>query len=127
MNHSYVSGAHNSYLEVAVETGVIGFVLFLTAIVAQLRAASRSRKKVSNEAGGIIVAYEAACYAIAVAAFFLGVIWSKWFWLGWMFLAVAVAAARTERRVLAPAAASKPPTWPWEDVQVRGARGARLR
>ena len=67
------SGAHNSYLEIAVETGLVGFVLLLTTIVGQLRAASQRRKSVADNVGSDIVAYEAACYAILAAAFFIGI------------------------------------------------------
>ena len=90
---SYVYGAHNVYLEVAVEMGVAGIALLLTAMIGQLLAASRCRKKLSQRAGGDIVAYEAGCYAIMVAAFFIGVTWEKWFWLPWMLLALAVRTA----------------------------------
>ena len=124
---SYVSGAHNTYLEIAVELGLVGLILLVTAAVAQLRAASRMRKNVSKKTGSFLVAYEAGCYGILMAALFLGVIWEKWFWLGWMFLGVAVATARAEKPVAAPAAASKPSIWPWEDVQIRSTPGAHLR
>lgn len=118
--------AHNSYLEIAVDTGVVGLALMLAAIVGQLRAASRCRKNVPDKIGGVIVAYEAACYAILVAAFFIGVMWDKWFWLAWMLLAVAVRTAQEEQRGEARTAVAEPATLRWYDWPVRSAPRARL-
>lgn len=118
--------AHNSYLEIAVDMGVVGLALMLAAIVGQLRAASRCRKNVPDKIGGVIVAYEAACYAILVAAFFIGVMWDKWFWLAWMLLAVAVRTAQAEQRSEARTAVAEPATLRWYDWPVRSAPRARL-
>jgi len=95
--------------------------------VSPLRAASRCRRNVTSGVGSVIFAYEAACYAILVAAFFIGIIWEKWFWLAWILLAVAVRTAHTEEHVGARATASQPAAWPWQDVQIGSAYGVRLR
>jgi hypothetical protein len=124
--HSYTWVAHNIYLEVAVEMGIVGLVLLLTALISQLRAASRCRKNLPASAG-VIVAYEAACYAIMVSAFFIGVLWEKWFWLAWILLAVAVRTAQTEQPVAAPATGPKSTAWPWEDLPMGAAPRVRLR
>jgi O-antigen ligase len=121
--HSYVWAAHNIYLEVAVELGIVGLVLLLTAMVSQLRAASRCRKNVADNLGGTIVAYEAACYAILVSAFFIGVLWEKWFWLAWILLAVAVRTAGAEQRSGVRATVSEPASSHW---YVRSAPRARV-
>ena len=126
-NHDYVIGAHNTYLEIAVETGLVGFGLLMTAVVSQLRAASRRRKSVPKSVGSVIAGYEAACYAILVAAFFIGVIWDKWFWMAWILLAVAVRTASTEEPVGYRAVAVEPAPLPWQDVQIRSTPGVRLR
>jgi len=116
---------HNSYLEIAVDTGLIGLVLMLTAIVAQLRSASRCRQNTSNKFGNVVVAYEAGCYAILVAVFFIGAIWSKWFWLPWMLLAVAVRTVPVEQRAEAPAPVPTAKLL-WHDWPVRTAPRTRL-
>jgi exopolysaccharide production protein ExoQ len=110
--------AHNIYLEVAVELGVIGLALLLTAFWSQLREAWRSRKTLSVKSGGDILPYEAACYSILVAAFFISVLWEKWFWLAWILLAVAVRIAKTQQPSEAGARVPESVVWPWEDVQV---------
>jgi O-antigen ligase len=122
-----VSGAHNSYLETAVETGVVGLVLLLVAFVAQLRAASRCRKKVADRVGAVIVAYEAGCYAVLTAAFFIGVIWEKWFWFSWILLAVAVRTAPAEQPSGARATVAKPAGLRWYNLPVRSTPGVRLK
>jgi O-antigen ligase len=93
-NQTYSSGAHNTYLEIAVETGSVGLILMLTAFVAQLRAARRRRQNVSKKEGSTIVAYEAACYSVLASAFFIGIMWEKWFWMPFILLAVAVRTSR---------------------------------
>ena len=113
--------AHNIYLEVAVELGVVGLGFLLTAFWSQLRAARRCRKTLSAKSGGDILPYEAACYSILVAAFFISVVWEKWFWLAWLLLAVAVRIAQTEQAGGAGPADPQPVVWPWEDVHLPNA------
>jgi putative inorganic carbon (hco3(-)) transporter len=125
-NHTYVSGAHNSYLEVAVELGIVGLVLVSAAIVGQLRAASRCRKNIPDTVGGVIIAYEAACYAILAAGFFISIIWEKWFWLAWIMLAVAVRTSQDEQPGKARAMGLEPAGLGWYDLQVQSAPRARL-
>ena len=121
-----VSGAHNSYLETAVELGTIGFLLVMTAFVTQLLAASRLRKLVPHQVASTIIAYEAGCYAILVAAFFIGVFWEKWFWMAWMLLALAVRTSEPDS-VVVSAPLPKPVSWPWTHQPVGSAPGLRLR
>jgi O-antigen ligase len=126
-NGHYVMEPHNIYLAVAVETGLVGLILLLIAVVGQLRAASRCRKETPNSVGSVIVAYEAACYAILVAAFFIGILWEKWFWLPWILLAVAVRTAHAEELVGARTAASEPAASHWPEKHIQSAPGLRLR
>ena len=79
--------AHNMYLSVAVELGIIGLALLLTALTAQFRAAARVRPQ-SDQKAALLVACEAACWSILVAAFFADAHWYKAFWLALMFFAV---------------------------------------
>ena len=117
---------HNSYLEIAVDTGSIGLILMLTAMVAQLRIASRTRKRTSNKLGSVIVAYEAGCYAILLAVFFIGAVWEKWFWMAWMLTAVAVRTAQVEQPSEAPVPLTPTATLRWHNFPVRTAPRTRL-
>src|SRR5262249_55211959 len=117
------------YLNVAVEMGVIGLTLLLTAVIGQLRAASRCRKDmlVLGNIGGVIIAYEAACYATLAAAFFIDIIWEKCFWLAWMLLAVAVRTQQqSAQRIGDHAPGSERAAWPWHNLQERSAPGMRM-
>jgi O-antigen ligase len=125
LQHQTVWAPHNSYLEIGVDTGLIGLVLMLTAIVTQLRSASRRRKN-TNKLGSVIIAYEAGCYGILVAVFFIGAIWDKWFWLSWILLAVAVRTAPVEQHAEAPVPVAQTVTLRWHDWPVRSAPRTRF-
>lgn len=83
----YGRAAHNMYLSVTVELGVIGLALLLAALVVQFRAAARVRPHNDRQAA-LLVGCEAACWSILVAAFFADAQWYKAFWLALMFFAV---------------------------------------
>jgi O-antigen ligase len=122
-----MSAAHNTYLEIAVELGIIGLALMLTAVISQLRAARRARKELPKAAGSVIVAYEAACYAILTAAFFIDIVWEKWFWLAWILLAVAVRTSRIEQQAVpAPARVTETARLRWYDWPARSTPRTRV-
>lgn len=78
--------AHNMYLEVWAETGLIGFALFIAAIYYQL-------KRVRPPANCRLLNYweigvGAGCWGLLVAGFAGNIQWSKEFWLCLILLAV---------------------------------------
>jgi O-antigen ligase len=87
--HGFARGAHNIYLKILVELGVLGLVLFLIAIVAQVRDVWQSAKH-SQGSNVWVVAGEAALYSLLVNGFFVDLIWDKSFWLAGIFLAFAI-------------------------------------
>jgi O-antigen ligase len=84
----YTSGPHNIYLGRLLETGAIGFLLFLGALISQFRSA-RSAHARSNGNMQWLVACEAACFGTLAAGFFLDIFWRKSFWLAWILLTLA--------------------------------------
>ncbi len=88
--------AHNIYLQVSVELGILGICLLLAAVLSQLlvlwRAIASSR---SVRRRAILVGCEAMICSMLAAAFFLGLLWEKSFWMVWILSAVA---ARTAAR-----------------------------
>ena len=81
-------GAHNTFLGVWVELGIVGLLLMLLALnneFATLRAAWK------EDARNILLpGLEAACFATLVLAFFADNLWVKDFWLPWILLSWAV-------------------------------------
>jgi O-antigen ligase len=85
----YVAAAHNIYLQMSVELGLVGILAMLVAIVTQLRDAKRVYAHLGRTRTLNLLPYEAACWGMLVSGFFLGVIWLKAFWLCWILLAIA--------------------------------------
>ena len=75
--------SHNTYLGIATELGLIGFLLFVAAVFSQFRAAGEARR---SSVPPLMVAAEAACYAILVAGMFGDMLWDKTFWFSSMLL-----------------------------------------
>jgi O-antigen ligase len=88
--------AHNIYLTVGVEAGVLGLLLFAGALIAHFRASSRLRNQLS--VWNLLLASEAACWGMLVFGFFATILWSKALWLGWMLLSAAVTMAHDARQ-----------------------------
>jgi O-antigen ligase len=94
----HLRASHNIYLGRAVELGIFGLILMITAFVCHIRAARRSSLTAGSESPPpALPSYEAACWAVLVAGFFLDIMWRKAFWLTWMLLAMAVR-LREDRR-----------------------------
>jgi O-antigen ligase len=85
----YSRGSHNTYLNVAVELGIIGFLLMSAALVSQLRSVRRLRAML-GELPIRVVALEAACWATLAFGFFGDILWTKPFWLNFSLLFMAV-------------------------------------
>lgn len=83
----YDRAAHNGYLEVCGETGLIGLALFLAAMLAQLKISARMLAH-ALAPNYLLIAAEASCYGLLVYGCFGSIQWRKSFWLGWMLLAI---------------------------------------
>lgn len=84
---------HNIYLEVTVELGLVGFLLFVLALRSQMqeaRAAGVAAKDAPPELSNFLVACEATCWGMLACGFFLGILWFKMFWLCWIFMSLMV-------------------------------------
>lgn len=84
----YGAGSHNLYLQVMVECGVVGLVLLLLAVRAQLRG-GRQERSGRGKPNIWLVAGEAAGWSLMVSAAFADLMWEKTFWLTWIILALA--------------------------------------
>jgi len=94
--------AHNIFLQIAVESGVLGFLLFVFVIVSHLRCASLRDALSSGPERFRLIACEAAVCGVLVASFFLGLLWTKAFWIVWALLMVCSRAPRVELLPIAP-------------------------
>jgi O-antigen ligase len=78
----YNREAHNTFLRVAAEFGIVGMALLVLALVYQLRLAKQiavsSASAMGFQAG---YAYEAAIWGLLTAALALDVLWLKLFWI----------------------------------------------
>jgi O-antigen ligase len=84
----YKMSAHNTYLMVGVELGIIGLALLLAALASHLLAAWRAR---GVGRGAItLAALEGACFGMLTSAMFADVLYRKIFWLTWIRLTWAV-------------------------------------
>lgn len=103
---------HNIFLQIAVESGIIGVFLFGWPILSHARCATR-RDALSTGADRFrLIACEAAACGMLVASFFLGTLWTKAFWSVWVLLAVCSRAPRVDLLPSAPAAAAEAPEVP---------------
>jgi O-antigen ligase len=85
----YSMGAHNIYLQVWVELGIVGLGVMMAAIASQLKVVQQFCAIEGELFARDILPYEAAFWGMLVTAFFLGVIWSKMFWLSLILFTVA--------------------------------------
>ena len=89
----YFRAAHNIYLQIAVELGIVGFAIFVCAVVQHLRDL-KSLTSDLPKPEPMAVACEAMTAAMGVSAFFVGLLWEKSFWMVLIFGALAVRALR---------------------------------
>lgn len=77
--------AHNTYLQLVVETGIVGLALFIVALLVEWRSLT------VPQVVALAPSLKATMAAILVAEFFLTAVWFKFFWL------VFIVARATER------------------------------
>lgn len=87
----FSSIAHNTYLEVAAETGLPNFLVFVAMLLFTYRNLGRVRRQASDSGPPIVdlaaTALQASFAGYLVGAFFLSSEYMKLFWL-WMFLSM---------------------------------------
>ena len=95
--------AHNVYLAISVEEGLVGLLLFLMAIKAQFKAVSKCRAQIVGSPI-MLVCCEAAFCGMLVVCVFGNFLWDKAFWFAWVLLAFAITVqtTRTSREIALP-------------------------
>lgn len=83
--------AHNIFLAVGVETGVVGLLLLIGALVSQLRAAISLKRAYRIQT--FLPATEAAMWGLIVSGMTANILWFKAFWLPLTLLTIATKAA----------------------------------
>lgn len=78
--------AHNTFLNIGVESGVIGLFLFVAAIRSSLRVRHQAKPGTSDN---LLLAAEAACWSMLAFGMFGTNLWNKAFWFSWTLLAAA--------------------------------------
>ncbi len=97
--------AHNTYLEILVGTGVVGFIFYAAMIVLGLRNFNRAvdltRYKRLPELKGMIKAYRMAFLIVLAYYFMLSSVYSRYFWvlLAVSVLALRLAKSATEKEI----------------------------
>lgn len=116
----YNRDAHNVYLNICTELGILGLILFGTAAYIHLRDARRSQVSPDRASLLKILPYEAACCALLVHSLSVDLIWTKTFWLSWILLAIATRVMRAEESQPKPRVAVAPEMGPMTRSHVYG-------
>jgi O-antigen ligase len=87
--------AHNTYIEVAAELGIPGFLAYLALLISSFRAWGRFTRSKSESQDPLLldirVGFQAAFLTAAVCAFFVSAWWYRFFWMV-LFLPVCLSA-----------------------------------
>ena len=89
----YERDAHNVFLAVISELGIIGLLLFLAAISSEFRAATRARQA-SRDFSAILAGSEAACWGMLGFSLFANTLFYKTFWFSWIMLMIIAGVSR---------------------------------
>lgn len=84
----YSRAAHNIYLGIWVELGIVGFFFMMAAILSQLRSVRLWRRHSTDESSPYVLAIKCACFGLLASGFFLDIVWRKGFWFVWTLLAL---------------------------------------
>jgi O-antigen ligase len=87
---------HNTYLAVAVELGIVGFILFVLSIWHHYRLLKK--KYLAGDSGQVML--KASFWAILVSSSFGQRMWDKGFWLLWMMIVIYSSIMRREKNNL---------------------------
>jgi O-antigen ligase len=89
----FSSIAHDTYLEVAAETGLPNFLVFIAMLLFTYRSLSQVRRRASNTGPPLLylaaLGLQSGFFGYMVGAFFLSAGYLKLFWL-WLFLSMAL-------------------------------------
>ena len=96
----YQRDSHNSYLNILAEQGVVGLILFLTAVFFQFRLL-RAGPGRTRAPSILVVSCEAALLAVLGAGFFLDLLFSKFIWLLFILCTLVARQQRDEEAALA--------------------------
>lgn len=92
----YSRGAHNIYLGMWVELGIVGFIFMMSAIISQLRSVKSWRQISTGESNPYVPAVKCACFGLLTSGFFLDIVWRKAFWFVWILLALDVSVSKKQ-------------------------------
>ena len=101
------SAAHNAFIEIGAEIGVLGLILFVALLVAAFRTLSAVRRGPSNEATLVAQALTASLVGFVVTGMFLSQAYSANFYA---LLGMTIALARIASPRLVAVVPSVPPT-----------------
>ncbi len=93
---------HNIFLQIAVESGIIGLLLFAVVIASHVKYALRCESPLTGPTRFRLIACEAGVYVMLVSSFFLHLLWTKEFWIAWIMLAICSRAPRVDFPQIAP-------------------------
>ena len=80
--------AHNIYLGMFVELGIIGFILMIIGFVKHYKAIDKVSFYSSNRYDIDSIMLKASFWSLLVASFFLDTFWYKQIWLLWMLIMI---------------------------------------
>ncbi|HEU5334628.1 MAG TPA: O-antigen ligase family protein, partial [Terriglobales bacterium] len=90
----FSSIAHNTYLEVAAETGLPTFAVFLALVFLTYRGFGKARRRTAESGPPLVhmaaLGLQAGFVGYVVGAFFLSAEYQKMFWM-WIFLSMCMA------------------------------------
>ena len=82
--------SHNIYLQALAETGVLGLLLLVGSLRAQLKDVAKAVRGARESIAKALVPYEAAAWGLVVHALVANLLWRKMFWFTWIVVALAV-------------------------------------
>jgi hypothetical protein len=86
--------AHDIYLAVVAELGVVGALLFAAAVLSQLKELRKTVREAEAPTKFALIGIEAATCGLLVAGVFLNFFWRKFFWLDWMLVGQIICIAQ---------------------------------
>ncbi len=92
-NYTYLNmDAHNTYLRMIVELGIIGFLFWIIGIVKHYWVVQKHHFQEKNDRVILLAAF----FAILISSFFSTFIWTKSFWLLWIMIMLHINVIRDD-------------------------------